>query len=357
MINLAKQYLKKEDISNYRQLLMGIGIFGVLFSHWFGFQEINRGIPFTLSTLIVKLVFTEGFLFLSGFGLYYSFSSNSNVALFYRKRFLRVYVPFFLLSLPLYLFFLWRRNDYGIVDFIYQISTIYFWIKGNYGGMWYLSLSIMLYFLFPFIYLFLFKKKSQRSIIIKLFSLLVLVYAVIYYISANYVDYYENISIGIDKIVFFILGMAWGYVVKNDTISLRVYGCIVVLIGFVYLSLTIIRICGLYDSNLIKDICAVFQKLLLMPLICVFFNALKSSFLLGFISSSLNWFGRYSLELYILHLHFFMFFKYGLFKGNVPVLIDSSLAIFLAIVLCVPVSKVISNITNYFFLKKTKNIQ
>ncbi len=68
-----------EDISKYRQELMGIGIVGVLLSHLVtvgGFDTNYMLVKFLL--LFKQLVYTQGFLFLSGFGLYFSLSKNSD---------------------------------------------------------------------------------------------------------------------------------------------------------------------------------------------------------------------------------------------------------------------------------------
>ena len=184
------------DISRYRQTLMGVAIFGVMFSHWFGFQSIKSGIPYELSAIVVRLVFTEGFLFLSGFGLYYSFSKNQDIKSFYKRRFIRLYIPFVLLSLPLYLYFLIAREGYGFVDFFSQLTTVYFWFKGNYGGMWYVSLSIMLYLFFPLLYRFIFLKKSTGSVCIRGLCFFIFFYFIIIAIKSLYGDYYGLIKIG-----------------------------------------------------------------------------------------------------------------------------------------------------------------
>lgn len=340
------KYIHLTDISDYRQLLMGIGIFGVMFSHWFGFQDIDTGTPFIISTIVVKLVFTEGFLFLSGFGLYYSFSADSDIYAFYKKRFLRLYVPFFLLSFPLYLYFLFIREGYGVVDFVTQITTLYFWINGNYGGMWYVSLSIALYLIFPFLFYCIFKSKEHKTILIKTLLLILSYYLFLQIIETVDCSYYEKISIGIDKIVFFIIGILFGFEVKNKMLSDRSYLIILLIICILYASFTSIRIYGKIENDLLQSLCNKFQKLSFMPVVCVISNIFLRSYVVKTIYLVLNWFGRYSLELYIIHLHLFMFFKYGFLKDVLPISLQASLAMILALVLCVPAKTGISKITN-----------
>lgn len=74
---LIKNKYSVELFSKYRNELMGIAIIGVLVVHVLSFGKIeasNLGV--TIIFFISRLAFTQGFLFLSGFGLYYSFKKN-----------------------------------------------------------------------------------------------------------------------------------------------------------------------------------------------------------------------------------------------------------------------------------------
>lgn len=346
---VGNKYIKLSDISDHRQLLMGIGIIGVMFSHWFGFQSINQGIPYLISDFIVKMVFTEGFLFLSGFGLYYSFSSNSDIKFFYRKRIARLYVPFFILSFPLYTYFLFARDDYGYIDYFKQLSTLFFWTDGNYGGMWYVSLSLVLYFVFPFIFKFIFRKEKFLGVLTRVMFLLLLLYILIFFIM--YVDkiYYEKISIGVGKIIFFIIGCLFGYIVKKEAMSFKSYTFLVYAIIAMYIVFTTMRLIAHVDGVYIKDICGVLQKFSFMPVLCITFNVFNKSSCVRYISDIINWFGKYSLELYLLHLHFFMFLHFGFLKDSLPVMYQATIAIILALFLCIPINKSIAYLTNKWF--------
>jgi peptidoglycan/LPS O-acetylase OafA/YrhL len=341
-INLLSN-LKTSDISQYRQTLMGVAIVGVLFSHWFGFQSINSGVPFVLSTIVVRLVFTEGFLFLSGFGLYYSFSRNNDSLSFYKRRLIRLYIPFLLLSFPLYSFFLITREGYGIMDYLTQLTTSYFWFHGNYGGMWYVSLSIMLYLLFPLLFYFLFSKSSTKSVYLRFILCLGLFYLIVVPLKSLNYDYYSLIKIGIEKIPFFIVGILLAFVVKNELLTHITYRLCFFLMGGAYLFFTIIN--HYLPGYWIQHFAGFFQKLFFMPLLCLLFNSVVKFNLGQYLISILNWFGKYSLELYILHLHFYMFFRYSIFNTLLSPMLKASIAIVLAIILCQPVNRMISQIT------------
>lgn len=91
--------------STYRTTLMGVAILGVLTSHFFTFAHLPFSNIFT--DLLGKtwlLVYIEGFLFLSGFGIFFSMSKKGNVKDFYKRRFLRLMVPYLLFTVPYFIF-------------------------------------------------------------------------------------------------------------------------------------------------------------------------------------------------------------------------------------------------------------
>lgn len=342
LLNLLISNFKSDDISRYRQALMGVAIFGVMFSHWFGFQSIKTGFPFDISVMIVRLVFTEGLLFLSGFGLYYSYSKNSNVKAFYKRRIFRLYLPFLILSFPLYTFFLFVRDGYGPIDYLSQLTTTYFWLKGNYGGMWYVSISVVLYILFPCIFGFIFQPQKQGHIWWRFLFSLVIFYTTMFVIRSYFGDYYSLVKIGVEKIPFFLLGIMFAYMVKDEKISDKIYLVAVCVVACLYLSLTGLNY--ILPNPWIKHFIGITQKLFFMPILCFVFNLLNVAKLGVLVISFFRWFGKYSLELYVLHLHIYMFFQYSFLNEHLSSLAQASLAMLFAIILCYPVNRGLSKI-------------
>lgn len=343
--------LKVEDISSYRQALMGFAIFAVMFSHWFGFQSISDGIPYKVSTIFTKFVFTEGLLFLSGFGLFFSFSKNSDIKDFYKRRLIRLYIPFFLLSLPLYTYFLFAREGYGLLDYFGQLTTTFFWFEGNYGGMWYVSLSLFLYLLFPFIFNFIFlNKDSLRSVITRTVLLLIFVYLILWTVWLSFPDYYNMVEIGLSKIPFFIIGILFGYWTCRERIKQPARTLDVAYLFFIICCVIIFATLSVFNHRTtgywLGHATGLFQKLSFSLLLCVLLSCIDGNKIGHLIIKPLNWMGKYSLELYILHLHFYMFFHFGFLKNDISVATQASLAVLLALVLCVPVNKAVGNLVN-----------
>ena len=138
--------------SRYRTELMGVAILGVLIAHSFSLGQIPKTNLFLKALdIIPRLAFTEGFLFLSGFGLYYSFLKNDDIKDFYNRRLKRLIIPFIVLS-AWYFIYTDLVKSFEPIAFVGHITSLAFWIEGNYNGMWYIALSIILYALFPFFY-------------------------------------------------------------------------------------------------------------------------------------------------------------------------------------------------------------
>lgn len=336
---------KPNDISEYRQALMGIGILGVMATHWCGFQSITSGVIYYLCYIIGKLVFTEGLLFLSGFGLYYSFSKNSAVKSFYRKRIKRLYLPFLLLSAPLYVFFLVTDERYGIAYFVEQLTTLYFWIHGNYGGMWYVAISVALYLLFPLFYRFVFGGQEKNGVIVRGIVLLLIVVLVVLSIFLINETYFQVVAIGVNKIPMFVLGIIFAYFTKSGELPEKIFFFLITILTAVYVGLSFIK------HNYWAGVSiAMVQKMVFMPLICIFLHLIEKGLLKKVIKKPLDWFGKYSLELYVLHLHTYMFLtKCELFEA-MSIMWKATVAMIVAIVLCVPTNKLLAFIIN----KKTE---
>lgn len=185
---------------------MGLGIIGVMLAHFLIWVEAKGVIVYALKPFI-GLVFTEGFLLLSGLGLYYSFRKDSRLGLYYKKRIYRLLLPFLIISIP---FYIERciKFHLSLGDFLLYISSLHFWVKGN-DGMWYISVALMLYLIFPLFYKFIFGKPDR---IINRGSLVVLsFYAIVYVIYILFPKYYELVGEGISQIPMFVVGIMVGY--------------------------------------------------------------------------------------------------------------------------------------------------
>lgn len=199
---------------------MGIAILGVCLLHAFAWAGVDQTIVAKVMAPIARIAFTEGFLFLSGFGLFYSYSKNQDIRSFYQKRIHRVLLPYMIMTVPFYLYGLVSGNS-SLPKIILQSSTLYFWFCGN-DGMWYISMSMILYLIFPLAYRFMFFNKTEKGVIVRTTLLVCFCILLCYCLYRCTPNYYRMVTIGISKTPIFFLGMLVGHFsVKKKTMTLK----------------------------------------------------------------------------------------------------------------------------------------
>ena len=315
---------------------MGIAILEVLIAHSFDWLNF----PDKFSHLASKMVFTQGFLLLSGLGLYYSYSKNQDIIRFYLRRIQRMWFPYMIMATPFILLISYMREDITPIKTIGWITSIGYFFPGEtqYCNMWYIAMSILCYLLFPFVYYFMFHTqkytylKSSLVILISIFIPL--------YIYSYHRDYYNLVALAIPKSCMFFLGILIGYLSKkNYPISfLKVLSITIPFFIIMYLIKN--------ENKFINEYYCIAEKLLLIPIICYIANKIK--FEKFSIYKVLSWFGKYTLELYVLHLMIkqALTLSHLSFETIVPISIGSS------ILLCQPCSKITQIISHYIIPDK-----
>lgn len=152
--------MRQNGISEYRAELMAISMFAILLTHLkasFGVYALDR----------VALLCQGGvdvFLFLSGFGLYYSGMKSDNPLLFYSKRFKRIFPSFWVVMLLTF----WLIDKLHWPNVLWGGSTLAFWFQSTnkYSFGWFVSLIVVLYVVFPWFFrLFRSIQKSPRCLV------------------------------------------------------------------------------------------------------------------------------------------------------------------------------------------------
>lgn len=191
-----------KDISTYRSELMGWSILWIMMLH-FTFNQIKP------LGFIAQYGYTgvDIFLFVSGFGLFYSLDKDDNLINYYKKRLLRIFPTYYIIG---FITNLLITHD-NILTYIFRYSTIGFWI-GREFAEWFIPSIILLYFLAPFI-----KKIIDK----RWFVFICIIIASLLIIAFYYTDK-EHI---LDRLHFFFLyripafiwGMICAYWLKNKT--------------------------------------------------------------------------------------------------------------------------------------------
>lgn len=161
-------------VSKHRLELMGIAILQVLLMHLFSLNGLY--VPLAI-IWIINLVYVQGFLFLSGFSMYYSYTRDHNIRRFYLKRVNSLLLPYILMTLPYFLYMyltgqqdliphytpsVWESNS-EVMTLLGHLTTISYWYEGEFNGMWYVALTLVLYFSYPLVYQLIFKSSGGKN--------------------------------------------------------------------------------------------------------------------------------------------------------------------------------------------------
>ncbi len=141
-----------KDLSRYRGELMGAAIFFIVLFH----VELPRSDTF-FGLRRCGNIGVDMFLFLSGIGLWFSWVKNPSTKQFYKRRLLRIFPAWLIMSSLYYIpRFDWKTGS--IVDLIGDITMNWdFWLHDE-GTFWYIPAIMMLYLWAP-----LYMRLIQRS--------------------------------------------------------------------------------------------------------------------------------------------------------------------------------------------------
>ncbi len=197
------------NISEYRGVLIGIATLMIAFFHCYSYKFENI---FSNNFIVSILHFirktnnvgVDIFLFLSAVGLYFSFSSNSDIKSFYKKRIIRI-IPSFLIVAILY----YLLMGYNFFELIKRVSLLSFYLDGI-RDFWYFALIIILYLLYPLLHNIV-DKKGIIGLILLLLSSIILTVGIMYIFPL----YYKKVEIALTRVPVFLIGIFVGKKVKN----------------------------------------------------------------------------------------------------------------------------------------------
>lgn len=223
--------------SKYRSELMGISAIGILFCHILTNAAEHGITEFSVFSQVTMLgsAYVDAFLFLSGIGLYYSFSRNGSISKFYQKRYIRLLIPYLLVSVPT-IIFCCVRDGLGLKEFLVDIAGISFFTEGR-TFAWFVIAIAIFYFITPLLYRIIF---SGNRALLKAFVVCsgeIIFTFILYQVDFNL---FENIDIALMRFPVFLLGMYCGKLcmnnatVRNDIMTLGMFvGGITVLLRLI----------------------------------------------------------------------------------------------------------------------------
>lgn len=285
--------IELSDISRYRSELMGMAmIFVVLFhvylpreSAFFGLRRMGN-------------IGVDMFLFLSGIGLWYSWTKTPSARHFYIRRFMRIYPTWLLIAGAYYIydFTTSRSLSTSIVDLIGDIGVNWdFWLHDELT-FWYVPAIMMLYlFAVPYMMLI------ERHPTYRWLPVLMIMWCVIVQYVVPIHQAVGHIEIFWSRVPIFFIGINMGAMVKGrrsveaSSLWLVVLTFVISLAACVYLEQVRHGRFPLYV-----------ERMLYIPLTITLIILLGRLLhhLPSLTNKAIAWIGTISLEVYLLHAHF-----------------------------------------------------
>lgn len=282
------------NISKSRNLLLGLATIWVAIFHsnFLDFRPIIKSNFIGNILMCYKNIGALGvdiFLILSGIGLYYSFSKNSKIIEFYKKRFIRI-IPISLIVVGLYAAFIPANVTAKI--YLQKILLLDFFITGN-VNFWYLSVILVLYLIYPLLHKLI--NKYDKWAVTVLITIILIINACVMTFLSNFYELYE---IALTRLPAFIVGIYLGKITyKKKSIT---WWYMLIPIAFLLISFAI-----LYNNPMNGSL---FHARRYISFIIALSFVLSVSFIntfinLKYLSRLISWIGNYSLEIYIIYAH------------------------------------------------------
>ena len=225
-----------EAISTYRNEIYGLSIFWVMLfhmceSHYFPALENAPIYNHLMIILGMGNMGVDVFLFLSGICLYFSFTREPDTYAFIRKRVARIMYPVCLTSMLLWIRYL-VMHRISVWGFINRVFLIQYWVDGD-RQIWYISLIMLLYLAYPYIYQYMFKKKDDRSLVLRAIIMIGAIVIITIGLALEYPKVYDAIDLALPRVPIFLTGCIVGkFVYERRKISAVIpLGIIVVFVA------------------------------------------------------------------------------------------------------------------------------
>lgn len=328
-------------LSKYRTQLMGIACIWIMLSHnIFLWSE-----PNAFKTFVDQgNVGVDIFLILSGIGLYYSFSRDEKVLPFYKRRIVRLLIPYFIISVPYYLWFATiGPGEYSFISYITQ----YAFVKHGVVTTWFIPCIFVLSLLFPLIY-FLQNKRIRignytipRNVMTGIICLAYFFFTL--YIREFHNALYKHTEIALLRGLIFIIGCHIALYVKRS--RKLPTGFILFCASFIFIYTYVFT----YDI----DLYIFWYRLSYIPLSIAW--VFVFSFIFYQVETKakkqrmpvLSFFGKRSLELYMVHVMLRNIYTYynGVCALSDNGVLDYLLVIAISVVVCIPLHLLIKKIS------------
>lgn len=270
-------------ISKYRNELFGVAIISIITLHYF--EDVGGG---KLYLSFIGAIGVDIFIFLSGMGLCFSMKKNSNIKDFYIRRIRRILPTYLLVAGLFYIYQDLIYEKQSIFKFLSDLLFITLFSEGNIT-FWFIGFIILMYIMYPLFFDTLSFNNKYRNIYFVGYMMLSIAFIIL--VKMIDVDFYNKIILLITRLPIFILGCYFGEKIYKE-LNFSLIEVVIIVVGVIleiYHGLT-----GIGPEFFIR---LLFSIPLMLGIIYIL-KLIKSEK----VNNILRIFGKYSLELYMLHI-------------------------------------------------------
>ena len=284
--------------SKNRNAIYGVAIISIMIFHFF--EDIANsnlsggGLGFLgkLYNTFIGSVGVEFFVFLSGVGLYFSMSKDSNILHFFQKRIKRILPAYLMVAIPYWIVIDLIIMQKGVKMFAFDFGFVTFFTQGT-RTFWYVLFIVFAYLIYPFVYKILHVKWSDWGQLL----ILLIIALVIQFLPRIVAPVLNlNIEILLGRFLVFFIGCWCGKKVYQNACINNIdkmgilFGVMIMLCGFLPVTKIVV-------SKLGFRILMCFWGIFLLYCIAVSMRKMPKR-----IVKILEQFGKMSYELYLTHV-------------------------------------------------------
>lgn len=298
-----KKTFSYDYLSKYRNVLMGLQIILIIVFHFAEDAYYER--DSRIIELYWKYIRSSGvdmFLLLSGIGLFFSWKRRAEAKPFYIKRFTRVLIPYFLIAVPAWIWFDFIYAERGVIRFFQDLFFVTLFTDGT-KRFWYIFIALFSYLIFPYIFEVVETAADRISAQMRILLLCAVCTLLAVLLQIYYNELYKYLSIVLTRIPPFLVGVLIGKAVyeKRKVPVSKIWIMVLVAVIIAWpLQMVTKKIIGVYSLAFLN-----YSLSLVFVLMLVILSGLKNGFansIHEFLVKSLGWFGKYTLELYLIHV-------------------------------------------------------
>ena len=246
--------------------------------------------------MLISSAGVDAFLALSGFGLYYSMKRKPvfDLRQFYWKRYVKVLLPYLVMALPS---LFWRDILFEQDGLRYYLEDLLFMKLFQQGRTWYwyILMISLCYLIAPYVFQIIDLAADDITAQMRVITLFSFVTLLALVMQTYYAALFSHVNIALLRFPSFFVGSYFGRVAWQKK---RVHPG-VFLLGAVFVFLLPLR----FNGNIIMTryiLASLFLFLLLLTVALLEYGPFPKC--KQIIIRVLEWFGRYTLELYLTHV-------------------------------------------------------